>query len=380
LYQNKNSDAVITPAHLLVVPYENKKLFNLFSANDIGLNSLNESNSFKRIKMFSKFYNSNLYFSDSKFLNKYKRINSYLSSDDVFYNSINFNTKRQHNFLSAKTLINKNLTNFDISSLKKLINYNFKTNLLLGKDRNLYFKNFNNFSSLAQNTNDNVSQYVTFSKTKFFNFDVKKNKTFSYYELIRKLNNNSDKKKIVNPNLSLLTKKGKKDLSVDLESINKIRLNDETLVFLNFTENDEEFINKPIDLKKFEMSSPNQSVLLPNRNIRNFSSIKPNQPSLNFLNSINSTNYTLNNNLTSSHLSSSDLLKNLFTKNVDNKSFLKIAQSRILMDSPLSPIPSSNISISSKNYDNLKFVYTEETPIVLQGKEEVTPTTLTAIY
>lgn len=380
LYQNKTSDAIITPAHLLVVPYENKKLFNLFNGNDVGLNSLNESNSFKRIKMFSKFYTSNLYFSNSKFLNKYKKINSYITSDDNFYNSTVFNVKRQHNFLSAKTLITKNLTNFDISSLKKLVNYNLKTNLLADKNRNLYLKNFTNSNSLNQKNVDNVSEYVAFSKTKFFNFDAKKNKTFSYPELMRKLNNNSDKKKIANPSLALLNKKAKKSLSFDFETINKIRLNDETLLFLHLNENDQEFFNKTIDLKKFDMASSNQSVLLPNRNIRNFSDIKPNQPSLNFLNSVNQTNSLLINNLSSSHVSSSDLFKNLFTKNVDNKTFLKLFQSRISIDSPLSPIASSNVTISSKNYDNLKFVYAEETPIVLQGKEEVTPTSLTSIY
>ena len=45
-YQNKNFDQVVLPAHLLVIPVDNKKLLNFLNFNDIGSNTLYESNSF----------------------------------------------------------------------------------------------------------------------------------------------------------------------------------------------------------------------------------------------------------------------------------------------------------------------------------------------
>jgi len=330
--------------------------------------------------MFSKIYNSDLHFANSELSLKYKKIGTFLSTDDQFSTAHSLNTKRQHNFLSSKTFITKNLTNFDVNSLKKLINYNFKNNLISSKNRNFYINNFNYNNNNSLGNFDNHTYYSFLNKNKFSNFFIKKNKNYSYIDFIKKINNDSDKKQLPNPHTPLFNKKNKKILAVDMDSVNNIKLNLESIPFLNLNENDSEFTNKSLDLKKFELASSNQSVLLSNRNVRQFVSIKPNTPSLNHSFDINHLNLFLNSNFIFSHKSSSNLIKNLFVKNIADNSFVKLSQSKILVDAPLSPIPSSNLLISSKGYDNLKFVYADNTPVVLQGKEEVTPTTLTSIY
>jgi hypothetical protein len=364
---------------LLVVPFENSKLFNLFNFNDIGLNSLQEANSFKKIKMFSKIYNSDLYFQNSYFLTKYKKINSYLASDDYFFNASALSTKRQHNFLSSKTFINKNLTYLDVSSLRKLVNYNFKNNLIDSKDRNFYIHNLNSASAKSNYTNDSTL-YSFFVKNTPFTFFLKNNKTFSYAEFLNRLNNDSDKKMIPNAFVSFFNKKNNHFFNSTAPLINKTKLNSESFIFNNVNENSKEFLNKTVNIKKFDMSSSNQAVLLPNRNVRNFITVKPNVSSLNNFSNINNLNYFQFINKYKSDFSNTSLFKNLISKNIENKSFFKLARSRLISESPLSPIPSSNLAVSVKNYDNQKNTHVAGVPTVLQGKEEVTSNSLTAMY
>ena len=54
------SDDILTPAHLLVLPLDNQKLFNFLDFNDIGSNTLKESMAFKKVRTISKTFNTNL--------------------------------------------------------------------------------------------------------------------------------------------------------------------------------------------------------------------------------------------------------------------------------------------------------------------------------
>lgn len=379
LYQAKSSDSVITPAHLLVVPFENTKLFNLFNFNDIGLNSLQESNAFKRIKIFSKSFSSDLHFQDSKFLNKFKKINSYLTSDDSYVNSSSLASKRQHNFLSSKTFINKPLTHLDISSVKKLINFNFKTNIIKSKNNNNGF--IFNFNTNTSHTDSNKNNFFNFINKNVFNSSLLNVSKFMTYEsFLNYINNNSDKKQLSNIYSTIFNKKINKYNFFKKENLIENKLNFENFLFSESNENVFEFSNKFSNVKKFDLNSSNQSILLPNRNIRNFIDNKPNKPTLNHLSNLNSINFLKQNLKNNTNSSPTDLLKNYLSKNVDIKDFKKLSNSKITTDSPLSPIPSSNSTIASKNYDNLKFTYIDNTPLVLQGKEEVTSTALTSMY
>jgi len=109
-YQNKSSDQVITPAHMLVIPSDNYKLLNFFNFNDFGSSSIQEMNAFKKIRMFSKTYTSNLSFVPNNYSNKYKTLSSLYINDSIFTDSYLYGLKRQHNFLSTSA-INFNFKN-----------------------------------------------------------------------------------------------------------------------------------------------------------------------------------------------------------------------------------------------------------------------------
>lgn len=58
----------------------------------------------------------------------------------------------------------------------------------------------------------------------------------------------------------------------------------------------------------------------------------------------------------------------------------KLSSVKISFDYPYSPIASSNPSIYTLDYDNLNNTDIENSPSVLQGKEEIMPTFLANIY
>lgn len=99
-YQNKNSDHVITPAHVLFFSLDNFKIFNYLNFNDIGSNVLTESNIFRKIKNFSKF--TSPVFVNSVLISKlsYSNFSSlYVKPFSISASSL-FGSKRQHDFLT----------------------------------------------------------------------------------------------------------------------------------------------------------------------------------------------------------------------------------------------------------------------------------------
>jgi len=58
----------------------------------------------------------------------------------------------------------------------------------------------------------------------------------------------------------------------------------------------------------------------------------------------------------------------------------KLASNRLYFDAPHSPIVSNNPLIKAVNYDDCLNVFTEDTPIVLQGKEELMPNFVPLVY
>ena len=169
-YQNKSNDQVITPAHLLVIPTDNYKLLNFINFNDIGSSNIQEINAFKKIRMFSKTYTSNLSFIPNNYSQKFKTFSNLYTNDLSFIDSYMYGLKRQHNYLSSTSLLNNQSTFLNMSSINKFINFNFQSNLLLENNNNYYdntfFKknqtistsdNSIRISNLIKNINNNYS-------------------------------------------------------------------------------------------------------------------------------------------------------------------------------------------------------------------------------
>jgi hypothetical protein len=58
----------------------------------------------------------------------------------------------------------------------------------------------------------------------------------------------------------------------------------------------------------------------------------------------------------------------------------KIASNRIYFDSPYTPVVSNNPFVKTMGYDDCVNVFTEDVPVVLQGKEELIPNFLPLVY
>ena len=122
-YQNKSTDQVITPAHILALPMDNYKLLNFLNFNDVGSSSVQEMNAFKKIRMFSKTYTSNLVFVPNNYSSKYKTISNLYINDSLFTDSYLYGLKRQHNFLSANSTFNNQSTFLNLNSVNKFVNF-----------------------------------------------------------------------------------------------------------------------------------------------------------------------------------------------------------------------------------------------------------------
>ncbi|WP_210131866.1 hypothetical protein, partial [Staphylococcus sp. GDK8D30P] len=72
------------------------------------MNTLEESNSFKKIKAFFKLNKNSLSYSYNFFNKKFVKFNKLFLNENFFYNSNFYNIKRQHNFLNNLSIINNN--------------------------------------------------------------------------------------------------------------------------------------------------------------------------------------------------------------------------------------------------------------------------------
>lgn len=381
-YQNKSTDHVVTPAYLIASPLDNYKLFNFLSFNDAGSNPTQEPNSFKRVRAFSKTYTSNLSFVPDEYSTKFKNISSLYLNDLHFDDSYLYGLKRQHNFLTSKAILNNQTTFINLSSFNKIVNFNYKNDLKFNNNyipsQALYLlKKPSNKDSL---TNDSLKTLNLFTSNFlnqnliFFKNYVNYNKNLDFF------NDNSDKKKTKYPFFKMFNLKINKLKRQNLLNLNKLNnFNDIDLLESNLNLNNF-FNNKNKSFKTLTPFSPNASVTLPNRYVRNFLQNKPNLSNYNLSYRLNPLNNYIFFNNTNLGFNSLSLLKINSTNWVDPVITNKLASVKISFDYPYSPISSSNPSIHTLDYDNLNNTDVENSPSALQGREEIMPTFLANIY
>ena len=93
-YQKKDSDQVVTPAYLLVLPVDNHKMFNFLNLNDVGARTSVRSSAFKKIRQNSKTFNTNLVHTPSTFMNRYTTINKLLANETKFLEASSYGLRR----------------------------------------------------------------------------------------------------------------------------------------------------------------------------------------------------------------------------------------------------------------------------------------------
>lgn len=379
-YQNKTFDHVITPAHILALPVDNYKLFNFLNFNDVGASSTQESNAFKRVRMFSKTFTSNLVFASNNFSNKYKIFSNLYINDNLFTDSYLYGLKRQHNFLSTNSILNNHATFLDLNSVKKIINFNFQNNYDSLRTNQIQFYNF--FKKQNISSFDNKSLRINYLFNMFFKSSNTQSlaKMSEYNKFISLINDNSDKKKLNYPIVKLFNKRFKKANFYNLVNLNKLNLTNDTVLIKKNNELENMLNNISINYKTAMVFSPNQSISLGNRYVRNFINSSPNLSNYNYslnLNSIN--NYMLSANKQFG-LNSFFFLNSSNSRWTDLFSTSKLALSKINYDYPQTPVISNHPGINNINYDNLKNSFIEDIPSVLQGKEELMPISLNSIY
>ena len=379
-YQNKSNDQVITPAHLLVIPTDNYKLLNFINFNDIGSSNIQEINAFKKIRMFSKTYTSNLSFIPNNYSQKFKTFSNLYTNDLSFIDSYMYGLKRQHNYLSSTSLLNNQSTFLNMSSINKFINFNFQSNLLLENNNNYYDNTFFKKNQTIS-TSDNSIRISNLIKNINNNYSLNSlNQVVLYPNSTSLINDDSDKKKTHYPFYKLFNTKLDKNDFNNFSNLNKLNLLNEASIIDENNEFRNSVFNEQITYKNLTMFSPNQSVALSDRYIRNFVQNTPSVPHFNYSLNLNTINTYLNQSNFNPNFNNHNLF-NLATNSwSDEVSTIKYLSSRISVDYPYSPISSNNPTTSLTNYDNLKNTLIENIPTVLQGKEDSTPPALTSIY
>ena len=128
-YQNKLEDRVITPAHLILLPNEEGSSFNFLNFQNIGVNTLQESSAFSKIRNATKVYNTHLVHTPNSLSNKYNLLTSLYEDDSSFHTSSSFGVYKQHNLLSVSSLGNSLAgSTLDSTSFNKYLSTNFSAN------------------------------------------------------------------------------------------------------------------------------------------------------------------------------------------------------------------------------------------------------------
>jgi hypothetical protein len=261
--------------------------------------------------MFSKTYTSNLSFIPNNYSQKFKAFSNLYTNDLSFIDSYLYGLKRQHNYLSSTSLLNNQSTFLNMSSINKFINFNFQSNLELENNDNYYN---NSFFKKNQNisTSDNSLRVSNLIKNINHNYSLNSlNQTVLYPDSTSLINDDSDKKKTQYPLYKLFNAKLSKNDFNNFTNLNKLNLLTESSIIDENNEFRNSIFNEQVTYKNLTMFSPNQSVSLSDRYIRNFVQNTP---------SISHFNYSLNLNTLNNYLNQSNLNPNFNNNNLFNLS------------------------------------------------------------
>lgn len=280
-YQNKTSDASITPSHLILLPLDNGRLLNFMNFDNIGQNSLKEASAFKKIRTTSKTYTTNLVIADTASSTRFKKLHDLYKNDNSFLTATNYSFLRQHNLLNTKALAGVSKPGLDNSSFKKFLEFNSLHQFDKVTTRN-FQKNINFLESSSSQTS-NTSLIPTLETT--LNSLLSPQKLFnSYSNLADGVNNDSDKlihhyplRKLLNTSLF-----GPKFTNlVNLKST--LLLNLEAAGNLTSTKNfklTNAFDSSSIKSRLYQ--APNQVILPSDQNTRQYSNLTPTTTNFNF--------------------------------------------------------------------------------------------------
>ena len=198
MYQNKEDDVVITPAHILFAPLTTTNVLNFA---DIGLNTLQESSAFAKIRNSTKAYNTHLTYVPSLTFNKYTKLHSLFFNENNFVSTSSYAIRPQHMFLSSSARSSYPSTN-------NLDEHSFQKFLKVGVNNHDSSSNKSHLMGSLSNVSSYRSSYSTNLTTTFVLNQLFRQNNLSFVTLTRELlypsfklqfNNDSDKPMLNNP-------------------------------------------------------------------------------------------------------------------------------------------------------------------------------------
>lgn len=353
-YQNKSYDHVVTPAHLLTLPLDNNKVLNFLNFQDIGVNTLKDSEAFKKIRTFSKTYTTNLNYVPLNTVTKYALMNKLYLDNNVFTDSLSYGSATQHTMSAAKATSVNYSTFLDSNSKTRFLNANRGLNTeLYGNQLTTYSRN-----SLLKATNFNPSKAApALALALGANSHLANSQSFNnlvnYPGLVNVISDDSDKKKFLYPQTKLInTRLGTSYTFNNLEA-SKVSSTDTEFApnVTNFATST--FFNENLNSKLYSLSSSNQGVVNGDQVVRRFSGLSPKSSNFNLAQDLNSLSadtrfkekFTLSNSLGSYYGKQQ-------THWLDAARFDKTAGNRLYMDAPHSVITSNNPYTKGKDYDS----------------------------
>lgn len=285
MYQNKEDDVVITPAHILFAPLTTTNVLNF---EDIGLNTLQESSAFAKIRNSTKAYNTHLTYVPSLTFSKYIKLHSLFFNENNFVSTSSYAIRPQHMFLSSSARSSYPSTNnLDEHSFQKFLkvgvndngNSNIKPHLMgslsnVSSYRNSYSTNLATTFILNQLFQQNNLSFTTLTRE------------LLYPSFKLQFNNDSDKPALNNPLV-----KWNSALSLNLNYTQPslafvlLQANDMTSyassTFTNFLASD------TLTPRQFDINGPNSKVLLGDQSLRSSLPSVPQVSNLNLAASMN---------------------------------------------------------------------------------------------
>lgn len=129
MYQNKSEDQVVTPAHLLLIPLDSGSVANFTNFKAVGLDTLQASSAFGKIRNATKIYNSHLVHTPSNLTQKYFNLNELFVDENDLLATSSFGFKRQHAMNSVSSLGNSHSsTLLDSHSFDQFLSSNLISN------------------------------------------------------------------------------------------------------------------------------------------------------------------------------------------------------------------------------------------------------------
>ena len=363
MYQNKTDDKVVTPAHLLLLPLDSSNLINYMSFKDIGLNTLNESAAFSKIRNSTKIYNSHLVHTPSTLTSKYNYINSTYVDENALLTTSSFGVKKQHNNISPLALGNSaSVSTLDSNSFEKFLSSTLSINeRVLNKDSS-FKPSPNSLTRPVENSSQLDSLRTSSMLTNASTTDVNSTKLTTYSSTISSLNDNSDKAGLAQPSAKVTSQNATNGV-----------LNNNSIVFRASSLDENSSVtadynslnrnNQSTTTKEFNLSGPNSKVLANDQSIRNFSGLTPNKSHLNLSSSTNTLQSNINlTDRVNKPMSPVSIAADFESGNVDYDLFNKLGSNRsFIAASHPSVLSSNNLERNSLSYDRSHTVKTSST-------------------